>query len=173
MEGRGRGFSLWLTPDGESSARLSALIAGLAARLGTPRFVPHLTLIPGLEGDEEDLVRRTEGLGRRLPSLRVRLGPVETTGDYFRCLYRRAEPVAALRAAHSLAAEAFGVRSDPAFLPHLSLLYCHLEAAEGGRITAELEDSPRAFEVVSLGLWRTEGLVGEWERRASFDLART
>ena len=172
MEDRGRGFSLWLMPEGESVVRLSALIAELAARLGTPRFPPHVTLIPGLVGDEADLAGRTVELSRRLPSLRVRLGPVEATGDYFRCLYLRAEPVAALRAAHSLAAEVFGVRDDPDFLPHLSLVYGNLEAAER-RLTEELEDSPRAFEAVSLELWRTEGRVGEWERRASFDLART
>ncbi len=173
MEGRGRGFSLWLVPGGDSLERLTALIAGLAARLGTPSFLPHITLIPGLVGDEAALADRTEASAGRLSAPRVQLGPLEATDEYFRCLYLKAEPAAALRALHLRAAEAFEVRPDPAFLPHLSLVYGHLEADQRRRITAALEaDPPRAFEAVSLELWRTEGPVPDWASRRRYGLRR-
>jgi 2'-5' RNA ligase len=171
MEGRGNGFSLWLMPEGASYERLTKLVSGLAVRLGTAAFVPHITLLAGLPGEEADLVPRAQTLAAQLPRLRVPLREVEGRDEYFRCLYVTADPATSLRAAHARAAEAFGRRPDPDFLPHLSLVYGHLPAGEKARIGASVRpDLPAAFEAAFLHVWRTEGAVGEWASRARFEL---
>lgn len=172
MEGRGNGFSLWLMPEGESYESLTALVSGLAIRLGTPVFVPHVTLLAGLPGEEADLLPRAEALAARLPRLRVPLREIAGRDEYFRNLYVRADPAMSLRAAHGRAAEAFGRRPDPDFLPHLSLVYGRLPRDERQRIAASVRpDLPVAFEATALHVWRTEGTVGEWVSRARFELS--
>ncbi len=171
VEGRGRGFSLWLMPDGESLGRLTTVVGRLAARLGTPAFAPHVTLLAGLAGEEADLVARAEALATRLARLGVELAEVEGRDEYFRCLYVRAEPAASLRARHGRAAAAFGVPPDRDFLPHLSLVYGRLSADEKQRIAESIEsDLPVSFEATTLEVWRTEGAVAEWVRRGRFAL---
>ena len=76
-----------------------------------------------------------------------------------------------LRAWHVRTARAFGVRPDPDFLPHLSLVYGRLDAGAKERIAASVaSDLATAFEATTLEVWRTEGPVAEWSRRGRFAL---
>ncbi len=172
MEGRGHGTSLWLMPDGASAERLSALVSSLAARLGTPAFPPHVTLIHGLVRDEEAIVDLTGGLVEHLAGQSVSFGPVEAQPEFFRCLYLRVEPATSLRDAHALAAKTFGVPPDADYLPHLSLVYGSLDAAEKDRIAAAaVAEVPPTITLTAIEVWRTEGPVGEWRLRRRFPLA--
>jgi len=171
-ETQGRGLSLWLMPGDAVRQRLAALIESLAARLGTSPFAPHLTLLPGIEGRPPDTVlEAARSLAAGLRPLTVRLESVESRQEHFRCLIALAAPHEPLRAAHSAAARAFGRQPDPAFLPHVSLVYGSL-APEAGRALAT-EAAPAAavaFETARLHVWRTEGRVGDWREIGAFDL---
>jgi Cyclic phosphodiesterase-like protein len=172
MEGQGHGTALWLMPDGPSSERLTALVSALAARLGTPVFVPHVTVIHGLAREESEIVARAESLARRLASRPVDLGPVEGRDEYFRCLYLRAEPAEWFLAAHARAAQAFDLSPDPEYLPHLSLVYGRLAEIEKERIASSLAaELPISIELSAIEVWRTVGPVREWTHRRRFALA--
>jgi hypothetical protein len=174
MEGHGHGTSLWLMPDGTSAERLSALVSSLAARLGTPVFPPHVTLIHSLAGDEQTIVGLAAGLVEHLAGQAVSLGPLESQAEFFRCLYLRVEPAGSLRAAHVRAAQAFGVSPDPEYLPHLSLVYGRLDPAEKERIAASVtSEVPATIALTVVEVWRTEGPAGEWSLRRRFPLAVT
>ncbi len=171
MEGQGHGTALWLMPDGPSSERLAALVSALAARLGTPVFVPHVTLIHGLAREEAENVARARALARRLASQRVDLLPAEGREEYFRCLYLPVEAAEPLRAEHRRAAEAFGVPPDPEYLPHLSLVYGRLDEAEKERIASSLvSELPISTELTAIEVWRTAGPVGDWKLRCRLAL---
>jgi 2'-5' RNA ligase len=174
-EARARGVSLWLMPGDVVGQRLAALIEGLAARLGTRPFAPHLTLLAGLEGGASDAVLAVaRSLAAGLRPLTVRLGSVEGRGEHFRCLIALAVPDEPLRAAHAAAARAFGREPDPSFLPHLSLVYGSL-APETKRALAT-EAAPVAavsFEARHLHVWRTEGPVGDWRELGAFPFGRS
>ena len=169
-EPRARGVSLWLMPEGEEGGRLAALVASLAARLGTAPFPPHVTLLPGIEGvpDGEVLaVGRTLAGGLR--PLAVRLVGAEGRDEPFRCLFARASADAPLVSAHAAASRAFGREPDPAFFPHLSLVYGALGAEVKERLAAELRsEACTAFEALRLHVWRTEGEVRAWREIGSF-----
>jgi len=172
MDGaRARGVSLWLAPEGAARFRLASLVEGLAARLGTEPFAPHVTLLPGLPGPEEGVLGPASALACRLPPLRVRLQGVEGRDEHFRCLVARAVADEPLRAAHEAAARAFGREPDPAFLPHLSLVYGTLAPQAKGPLATELEPAlPGSFEASRLCVWRTEGPAREWRELGAFPL---
>jgi hypothetical protein len=172
MEGRGHGISLWLMPDGTSAERLSALVSSLAARFGTPVFGPHVTLLHGLAADEQTVVGLAARVSEHLAGETVSLGPIEGRSEFFRCLYLRVEPAASLRAAHAHAAAAFQVSPDPEYLPHLSLVYGHLDTAEKGDVAAAVvSEVPSTIRLEAIEVWRTEGPVREWRLSGRFPLA--
>lgn len=165
------GISLWVMPRGEEAQRLAALIDELAARHGTPRFAPHLTLLPLVEGAEDDVLARAAELARELPPLEVRLLGPETRDEYFRRLFVRAEATPALREAHARAAARFGREANPGFLPHVSLLYGRLPAEEAEGLRAALVGRVEGrFDAVHLHAWRTAGPVADWRPLGRFAL---
>jgi len=169
-EAQGRGISLWLIPGDVARQRLGALIEGLAARLGTRPFPPHLTLLPGIGGRAAGpVLAAARSLAAGLRPLTVRLESVEGREEHFRCLIALAVPDGPLCAAHAAAARAFGRPPDPAFLPHVSLVYGSI-APETKRALAQ-EAAPAAavaFEAARLHVWRTEGPVGDWREIGAF-----
>jgi hypothetical protein len=169
-EPRARGVSLWLMPDREVRERLSALLDGLAARFGTTPFPPHVTLLPGIAGPPAgDVLAASRTLARGLPPLAVRLVEVEGRAEHFRCLFARAAADAPLVSAHAAAALAFGRTPDPAFLPHLSLVYGALEPQAKRLLAAEVRGAvDLAFEARRLHVWLTEGPPGDWRELGSF-----
>jgi 2'-5' RNA ligase len=166
-----RGVSLWLAPEGEAGRRLGALIDRLAARLGTPAFPPHVTLLPGVELPDDEALEASRALARSLPPLSVRLEDVEGSREFFRCLVVRAAADAPLLAAHAAAARAFARPADPDFFPHLSLVYGSLEGSVQRALAAEVRPLvPAAFAAATLRVWRTAGRVARWREVAVLPL---
>jgi 2'-5' RNA ligase len=171
QEARAQGISLWLVPPDPARAHLATLIEDLAARLGTRPFAPHLTLLPGVGGRAEDAVLGTaRSLAARLWPLTIRLESVEGGEEPFRCLIALAAADGPLQAAHAAAAQPFGRQPDPAFLPHVSLVYGFLAPETKRALVREVSFSARlAFEAARLHVWRTEGPVEDWREIGAFD----
>jgi len=170
-EPRAKGLSLWLMPEGVTHERLAAQIDRLAERLGTARFAPHLTLLPGLPGPESNVVDAARALAGEHGPFSLEPSGVDGAETHFRCLFFRVQASEALRAAQAHAARRFGRAPDPSFDPHLSLVYGTLDARVKAELSRELaREMPAPFEARRLHVWRTEGTVGEWGSLASFGL---
>jgi 2'-5' RNA ligase len=173
-EPRAKGASLWLMPDGASREELTALIGHLAERLGVAAFVPHVTLLPGLPGPQEEVVDRARVIAAELRPLPLAFSGVDGTDTHFRCLFFRVVPTPALWDAQALAARHFGREPEEAFDPHLSLVYGDLDAGRKTDLRRELQrEIPPPFEGRHLHVWRTEGPVGEWRELAVLALGST
>ena len=171
MGSRVEAASLWLMPEGKTGERLGAWIDRLAERLRTERFAPHVTLLSGISGDEADLVEATRRAAAALAPVPVHLGTIEGRDEHFRCLFVRAVEPGALATAHEKAAAAFGRAPDPAFLPHLSLVYGTLPAERKRDLAREAGSVLGVrFEARSLRLWSTGGAVATWREIAAIDL---
>ena len=71
-------YTLWLEPEGAVQNDLQNRIASFARRGGTPTFLPHVTLLGGIRGDEETLIERTRKLAKDASSIPVRTTTVGT-----------------------------------------------------------------------------------------------
>jgi 2'-5' RNA ligase len=165
-------YTLWLMPPTPVRDRFADLIARLSARLGTPRFEPHLTLSGGVLAAPADARARIDALVARRPPVPVRLTEAGYTDTYFRCLFVRAQLTPELQALQHAAAEALGLEPDPAFMPHLSLVYGNLEPAQKEMI---LDDIGRRFDLDfladRLGLYAPRGEPAEWRPVGEFILS--
>ncbi|MEW5977729.1 MAG: 2'-5' RNA ligase family protein [Acidobacteriota bacterium] len=165
-----KGYSLWLQPEGPLFTRLSGLIEALAQQFGTPAFEPHVTLLSGVTGSKDDVLRRAEGLCRRLVPFIVPARCLDSRPEYFRCFFVRLEETPVLLNAHARAVECFA--QEPAeFLPHLSLVYGDLSRQEKVELASQLgRDWHFDLRIQQVHVYRTEGAPHEWYRVRQFPL---
>jgi 2'-5' RNA ligase len=158
-------------PTGEVRRRLAGTILDLSREYAAPAFEPHVTLAGGIRGPAREVASKMRDLARRIPPFTVRLTEVDGLDDYFRCLFVRVATTHPIMTANKAAREAFLLEPQPAFMPHLSLLYGHLPSSVKERIIASLARRfELEFKVSGLHLYLIKGLPQTWRRVASFGL---
>ena len=160
------GISIWLLPAGDEADRLRRTIAALADRLGTPRFEPHVTLLPGFDGPGNVAVEAARELASSAAGLSVDLGAPVVTTDYWRALVLPLAPSAALASLRLKAERLLGLRPPDPFRPHLSLVYA--EPREVDPDIARSGDAARldglTLRIAAVAAVRTRGPVEAWVR---------
>ena len=110
-------------------------------------------------------------LARRIPPFTVRLTEVDYLDEYFRCLFVRVATTHPIMKANEIARAVFSLQKQPAFMPHLSLLYGNLPSSAKERIVASLgRRLELEFKVISLHLYLIKGEPTAWRRLARFGL---
>jgi 2'-5' RNA ligase len=164
-------YSLWLMPTGEVRQRLAGPILDLSREYGTPAFEPHVTLASGMVGAAREVAGKMRDLARRIPPFTVRLTAVDGLEEYFRCLFVRVATTHPIMRANKAAREVFRLERQPAFMPHLSLLYGGLPASVKQVIIASLgRQFELEFKARSLHLYLITSEPMAWRRVAMFGL---
>lgn len=158
-------------PAADVSDRLAKVMHRLSRRCGAPNFPPHVTLLGRCVGTRQEIIDASARVAAGLRPLIIRLGKIDFLDEYFRCLFVRTALTKPLRMAHQAVRKAFGRKREPAFMPHLSLLYGDFPTSLKEAVIAE--SGPRLdleFEARSLYVYRTQGAPRQWRRVASFAL---
>jgi len=164
--------SLWLVPDGEEQASLAQTIAELAQEHGGPAFSPHITLLGGLHGSEDEILHLAEQIVEQIAPLHVEFEGLGAEDVYFRSLYLVARPTLSLIVANQLARRLLGVDPAEPFRPHLSVIYGMYPPETKRAIVQSLAGRlPAACQVASLEVWRTDQPVERWELTRQLRLA--
>jgi 2'-5' RNA ligase len=158
-------------PTGDVCHRLSGILHRLSVRYGAPEFLPHVTLLGDCVGRRRELIRRSAAVAAALRPFAIRLEKIDFLDEYFRCLFVRAALTEPLRKAYQAARQSLGHGREPAFMPHLSLLYGNFPQRLKKEVIAEMGSRLDVqFKVRSLHLYRTHGEPRHWRRVASFGL---
>ena len=160
------GYSLWLMPDKDTDAYrfMQSLIEDLARIAGGPVFAPHVTLLGGMEGPAEEMLAKTKKLAGQVSPFDISLGKSGTQRVYFRGFFAEVRQDAAVMAAGAEARRVFSMPGD--YFPHESLSYWDYSEevlAKLQKATANTDFSRGNFTAHSVHLYRTEGVVAEWE----------
>ena len=103
----------------------------------------------------------------------MKLTNVDYTNSYYRALFVKVEPSAAILAAHQVARNILLDDQETSYMPHLSLLYADFSLEKKKQIVEQIGDSfTDEFEVDTLYLYLTEGAVVDWRRIGAFPLQR-
>ncbi len=164
-------YSLWLMPRGEVRRRLARAIVDLSREYSTPAFEPHVTLAGNIAGPAEEVVAKTRELVRQIPPFTIRLTAADGLDEYFRCLFVRVAAPQPLKKANKAACKVFRLERQPAFMPHLSLLYGSLPANVKQEIIASLgRKFELEFKARSIHLYLIKGAPEAWRQVARFGL---
>ncbi|GMH88451.1 hypothetical protein TrST_g3926 [Triparma strigata] len=180
------GYSMWLLPSqGEDCDFLASVIKHTADELSTDAFLPHLSVLAGInDRDEEWLLKRMEMLEQRLKHNfddifvpEMRLHGLGARDLFFQCVYAHPVLTKSITGINKVACEVFerpgnGCGYDAAWMPHLSLVYgdLDLETKTSTMANLALDVIGKAFHFGTLQLWHTEGLHTDWRCVKSVDL---
>lgn len=171
MTTRARGYSLWLVPSDEEYVAVHKTIRELSQQHNTQPFEPHITLLGKLQGDCQEISNVSNRLASQVPPLQVRTLGVDSSEEYFRCIFLDLERTPGLLRANRLAREFFGRETDPLYKPHASLLYAYLDCATRSACISEVSFRPK-LHCTTLQLVRTEGEPKDWNKVQDFPLTQ-
>lgn len=163
---------MWLVPEAAQQDRLAALVEGLAARCGTPSFVPHVTLLGGLDAKVAVLERALVGLAACQPPLGLPALGATGHDEYFRRVVVELEATPELLRLRERALARLGAGSGRRFAPHLSLVYGWLPDSEAAALAGEIApELPAAIRCDTVALVRTQGPPAAWREVVRHALA--
>ncbi|MCR4416904.1 MAG: hypothetical protein NUV92_04075 [Ignavibacteria bacterium] len=159
-----KGYSIWLLFEKDVEELLQSLINQLSFVTNSPTFIPHLTLISGLTGNEENLFEQFEIFSSKVNSFFVSSKKVDISDSFYRSLFIEIEKNDELGKIYDYASSIFKVKNNyEKFFPHISLLYSfEKDEAKKNLIDKYLENLPAALLINRIGICRTEGKPSEW-----------
>ncbi|HKI46833.1 MAG TPA: hypothetical protein VKA08_16000 [Balneolales bacterium] len=156
-------YALWLIPGDPEFRELEKLIYDNQQLVQEPAFIPHITLLSGIE-PEPDLSYRFQSLRRLTPGFTLRCRESGRGSDYFHCLYIPVIISAKLKWLRKRAENIFTFSSTRTFQPHISLMYSDPRSTLVSNGISLLTDfTAREVNVVRLELWNTNGSVDNWK----------
>lgn len=169
-----RGISLWLVPEEALCAPLGLAVEGLARRLASPPFLPHVTLLAGSLDQESTVIAEAKALAAMGPVRSFRLLDLVFHPEYFRAAVLEAERSPDLLERHAEARGRLSPGFSRPFAPHASLVYGRPDLlGDGDREAIRTAAAPFAgveFVPESLEVVRTEGPVEMWKLLASIPM---
>ena len=163
-------YSIALLPAHAVERQCRQIIDRLAAQYAAPPFIPHISIVTRLQGDEAVLIEKTETIARATASSDIDITGVEYRDQWNQCLFLRCADTDALMDLHQRAAAAVGVNASPSFMPHLSLLYGDYPAGQKPSMAENVGSYPHHFIADRLALFRNKGLPNAWTIITEFAL---
>jgi 2'-5' RNA ligase len=121
----------WLTPAPAEHTVCEAWVESLAAMLGGPVFVPHLTLFVSRAAPGEDVDAILERAASEIVGpVTLRSAGLGFEDSFTKCCYIQFEPDEKLARLSARLRESSSAPTDYHLNPHLSLFYGHLDEAQ-------------------------------------------
>ena len=176
------GHSLWLMPTDASNDAYQDIVSALAQEYHTFEFLPHITLVAALMGNVDDILGTATRLATAIAPYEFHLDRISHRSAYFQCVYAQLQTTPEVVRANSIARQYFPERrSDPPYMPHLSLVYGDFstrvkETEMIPKIQQRMHDSSNdnvtsVIRVDAMELWNTNGPVQDWFRVARLPLS--
>lgn len=86
---RVKGYSLWLVPEGKELEELNNLVDELAKKFNAPLFIPHVTILGGIDLKEEDVIAKTRQIAINQEAFDIELNEIKYEGAWNRALFIR------------------------------------------------------------------------------------
>ena len=172
-DGTAKGYSLWLMPDQPKKHILTAPMRHWAQELEVPLFVPHCTLLGGIENQHADVLNRVHHLASKyLYQIQGELIALIARESFFQSLFATFRHPDEIVGLHRITATVFGQLAGN-YQPHVSIIYGDHAIEMKKRVACELEPLlPIAFPMEQVAIVDTNGVADEWVIQNRFPLRR-
>ena len=149
-------YSLWMMPDAHSSLnkKLQVEIDENAATYSSPRFPPHVTLLPDIKLPAKQVISVTKEMVKELKKeaypWHAQWQKVKKGLHYFQCAFILIQMDPIVMQAANVARRAFNMERIGPYMPHMSLVYADLSEEE--KDEAVERSRARLFQSVSTKL---------------------
>jgi 2'-5' RNA ligase len=167
--------SIWLMPAASDVAMLRRAVDDFAARFGSPRFQPHLTLVEDMERSAADLAPLIEAVAAGIGPFTAPVAAIAVSALFFRSFYARFVAKGPLLELKRRAIEKILPGDIAGFMPHISLAYGVEETLAKRDAVAEAENlllgSPIRFDRVCVVASGKELPIESWAIRVESPLS--
>ncbi len=167
-----KGYSIWLIPQDDTFKKLSKLINGLSRKYSSPIFDPHVTLIGGIIGSQDEVIKKTKKLASKVNPYAIELNKVGFLDNYLKSLFWKAKQDKEVLRANKWAKKIFNMKNSEKYLPHLSLIYGDFSENIKKEIIKnyQLDNFKLNFVADKIHLYNTNGEIKDWEKVGEFEL---
>lgn len=167
-----KGYSIWLMFQKDDEILFQSIIDELCKEFNSPLFKPHLTLLAGIEEEEENLFNKFSKIVENLNSFYIKVVDVKYSIEFYKSFFLEIEKDKFLEDLFRKAINIFDLKINSSdFHPHISLLYSN-ESIEIKALLLErfagLVD--KKIFVNKISLVKTEGIPSNWEELINFQL---
>ncbi|NQT62631.1 MAG: 2'-5' RNA ligase family protein [Candidatus Marinimicrobia bacterium] len=140
------------------------MIAQLSKRGETPNFSPHITLLGQLTQNVDWIKAKLIDFTQNVEPFQLSFSHIGMFDQYFRSIIMHTHLNPALDRLHASAKEQFEVKTNNTFVPHLSLIYSHLELANKKLLLESIAiGSPLSVTIKEAVLVETNGGPDQWQ----------
>ncbi len=165
------GYSIWLEFDIQSTSLIRQIIEDLRSKFKSPLFDPHLTLLPGIEDDENELISNFSHFVMDLNSFPIEIESFDHSDEFYKCVFMKVKKSNVLMDLYSKSKLFLKKGGDKVFNPHISLIYAYLSVDERAKIVEDLRVyNFNLVEVKKISLVKTIGEPSDWKHLTSFNL---
>ena len=166
-----KGYSIFLIPSGEFYKSLSLIIKKFSESFGTPLFEPHVTLLGGIIGKENEIKEKTHKLSLVIDPITIVLKDLDYQDYYLKSLIIEVEHSKDLMNANKAAERIFRIKDQNNYQPHLSLLYGDISIQAKKQSIKNLGNNIKGeFTVDSIYLVNAEGFIQDWKKIGGYRL---
>jgi len=166
-------YSVWLMPeeDSEEMSKFQSLITEYSERYESPDFVPHVTLVGGIERPENVLLEKVQELAGNSDCLEIRFSGSHFSTTRHQCNYLLIDPTVELLEMHEDLTESLDLDGGM-YVPHLSLLYSNIGVNERAELDDEIQGRslPSGFKCSRIVVYDTSGEEEDWKMVEEFRL---
>lgn len=158
-----KGYSIWLMFKNEDEIKLQNIINELSEEFSSPLFKPHVTLLSGIE-TEEDLREKFSKVIENLNSFDIKIKDIKCSEEFYKSLFLEVEIDEYLNSLYLKAVDTFNFELQPLkFQPHISLLYSDNYNSKKNMAAKRIENLKNVkLTVNKIALVRTNGCPSEW-----------
>ena len=163
-------YFLWLMPQREMYDAFQRIIQDLSKTYGTCVFEPHVTLVTGLSGDEDVLVKKIDAFARGKHKFSVAAKGIDYTHGFLTALFLKIQNTPAIDQLNMQAREHLAPFGQGPYHPHLSLLYGDITSQEKEHIIAGFNLVLQTITFNKLKLIKGHSDVTQWQGIGEWDL---
>lgn len=117
-------YFLGFVADPETDNKLLNIVKDLSVKYNGPVFMPHLTILSSVRGEESEIHLKTKEFAGSIKAIKAEFGEISYSTTHFQNVFVRVKANPEIMTAHLKAREKFGLTDPNAFyMPHISLLY--------------------------------------------------
>jgi hypothetical protein len=126
-------YSISLVADGETQQKLFEVVATLGKEFEGPGFDPHITVVPDITGNYDDLNQKVSLALRTIhyPLKITFKGPIMGK-EFYRCVYMLGDIAPEMTELYRVVREPYKMALD--FYPHLSLFYGEIDQVKTEKV---------------------------------------
>jgi 2'-5' RNA ligase len=161
-------YDIFLVPEATQYKMYAKIIESFSKRYKTPSF-PHITLLGMLEGEEQELLSKTDKIVKPFKSMEVGIFGMNFTNTVNQCVFAQIKMSSELLTLYNELATNLHYSRKAPFFPHMSLVYGDLSTEEKSNIASQTKVG-KTLILDRLLIYRDGPLASDWAQVAEFKL---